>query len=137
MDTVSTKRRSEIMSKVRSKNTKPEMKVRSLVHSLGYRYRLHAAEIPGKPDLVFRSRGKVLFIHGCFWHRHRGCPNNRTPKSRVDFWTKKLEGNKARDARIKRELTKMGWRYLVIWECQVKDADKLKRKIVSFLEDVN
>ena len=135
MDTVSSKRRSEIMSRVRSKNTKPEMTVRSLVHSLGYRYRLHGKDLPGKPDMVFRSRKKVIFIHGCFWHRHRGCQKTSTPKSRVDFWTAKFEGNKARDAKIKRKLTRMGWQYLVIWECQVKDKEKLEKRITNFLED--
>jgi len=123
------------MSRVRSKNTKPEMLVRSLVHSLGYRYRLYATDLPGKPDMVFRSRKKVIFIHGCFWHRHRGCQKASTPKSSVDFWIAKFESNKARDTKVKRKLTRMGWQYLVIWECQVKDKKKLEERITIFLEN--
>lgn len=120
------------MSRIRSKDTKPELTVRRLVHSLGYRYRLHVADLPGKPDLVFPSRRCVIFVHGCFWHRHKGCQRCRLPKSRLDFWKPKLEANKRRDVTNKRGLTQLGWRYLVVWECQVKD-DNLTNKIVEFL----
>lgn len=107
------------MSLVRAKDTKPELRVRSLVHSLGYRYRLHARDLPGCPDLVFPSRRKVIFVHGCFWHQH-DCPmGNRMPKTRVAFWQRKLEGNVKRDAAIKRQLRKERWKILVVWECQV------------------
>lgn len=133
MDTLSRAERSERMGRVRSKNTKPELVVRRLVHSLGYRYRLHRTDLPGCPDLVFVSRKKVIFIHGCFWHRHDGCPNTRLPKSRLDFWQPKLEANRLRDARNLRCLRSRGWRIMVIWECQVKNVAKLGRRITRFL----
>lgn len=107
------------MSLVRAKDTKPELCVRSLVHSLGYRCQLHARDLPGCPDLVFRSRRKVIFVHGCFWHQHDCAMGNRMPKTRVGFWQSKLEGNVKRDAEIKRQLRREGWSILVIWECQV------------------
>ncbi|MDX9973084.1 MAG: very short patch repair endonuclease [FCB group bacterium] len=135
MDTVSPKRRSEIMGRVRGKDTKPEMTVRRLVHSLGYRYRLHSRKLPGHPDLVFSSRKKVIFVHGCFWHTHRGCKNARVPKSRLDFWVAKLEDTVARDKRNRAGLTRLGWRYLVVWECQLKDLGKVEERIRSFLEN--
>lgn len=133
MDTLTQDQRSERMSRVRSKDTKPEMHVRRLAHSLGYRYRLHRRDLPGTPDLVFPSRRKVIFVHGCFWHRHAGCPNTRWPKSKLDFWKPKLEANKKRDIKHKRQLTRLGWRYLVVWECEVRD-DSLDKRIVEFLE---
>ncbi|HBI46414.1 MAG TPA: very short patch repair endonuclease, partial [Planctomycetales bacterium] len=97
MDSLSPEERSERMSRVRNKDTKPELVVRRLVHSLGYRYRLHSGRLPGRPDIVFAGRKKVVFVHGCFWHRHRGCALCRMPKSRLDFWAPKLEGNRRRD----------------------------------------
>lgn len=133
MDTLSRAERSERMGRVRSKNTKPELVVRRLVHSLGYRYRLHRTDLPGCPDLVFVSLKKLIFIHGCFWHRHNGCPNTRLPKSRLDFWQPKLEANRTRDARNLRRLRARGWRILVIWECQVRNVAKLERRITRFL----
>ena len=134
LDTLTRSQRSERMSRVRAKDTKPEMRVRRLVHSLGYRYRLHRSDLPGKPDLVFVARQKVIFVHGCFWHRHAGCPNTRLPKSNLSFWQPKLETNKARDTRNKRRLTVLGWRYLVIWECETHNASALTRKVIKFLE---
>lgn len=127
--------RSKRMSLVRSKNTKPELRVRKLVHSLGYRYRLHARDLPGHPDLVFRGRRKVIFVHGCFWHRHN-CPlGNRLPKSRVEFWQAKLEGNRKRDRRNQRKLRKAGWSVMVIWECQTlpPNIERLTSRIERFL----
>ncbi|MFC3285988.1 very short patch repair endonuclease [Litchfieldella rifensis] len=134
MDTVSRSRRSQIMARVRAKDTKPEMHVRRLIHGMGYRYRLHARDLPGRPDLVFRSRRRVIFVHGCFWHRHPGCSHARIPKSRTEFWRTKLEGNRRRDVMNRIELRRLGWRSLVIWECQLKDEDDLRRKIRSFLD---
>ena len=122
------------MSRVRGKDTKPEMVVRRLVHSLGYRYRLHRSDIAGKPDLVFSIRRKVIFVHGCFWHRHEGCPNNRTPKSRLDFWVPKLESNRVRDQENQAKLKESGWDYLVIWECELKNRERLAERIHQFLE---
>lgn len=135
MDTLTPAQRSEQMSRVRSKDTKPELAVRRLVHSLGYRYRLHGKKLPGNPDLVFASRQKVIFVHGCFWHRHPRCRNTRLPKSRLDFWKPKLEANRKRDLRNQRKLRQLGWRYLVVWECATSDVDRLSEKIVAFLEE--
>lgn len=136
MDTLSRRERSERMSRVRGTNTKPELVVRKLVFSLGYRYRLHARDLPGHPDLVFRKKRKVIFVHGCFWHRHsaRKCALARLPKSRLDFWVPKLEGNKKRDARNRRVLIKAGWHVLTIWECELKDTKRLGGRITRFLD---
>lgn len=123
------------MSLVRAKDTKPEIRVRKLVYSLGYRYRLHAKDLPGCPDLVVRKDRKVIFVHGCFWHRH-DCPmGNRIPKTRVAFWRDKLERNKARDADIMRSLRDGGWSVLVIWECETRAAcvESLACRVVAFL----
>jgi DNA mismatch endonuclease (patch repair protein) len=122
------------MARVRSKNMRPELIVRSLVFKLGYRYRLHAHDLPGCPDLVFRPRRKVIFVHGCFWHRHANCALARMPKSRLDFWTTKLEGNRRRDERNKRELAREAWKVLTIWECQLRDAARLEARIRRFLD---
>ncbi len=111
------------------------MVVRRLVHGLGYRYRLHGRNLPGTPDLVFASRKKAIFVHGCFWHRHPRCRNTRLPKSRLDFWKPKLEGNRKRDLRNQRKLRRLGWDFLVIWECETKDVEELAKRIVAFLEE--
>ena len=108
--------------------------MRRLVFAEGYRYRLHDRKLPGCPDLVFRGRAKVIFMHGCFWHRHEQCSLARMPKSRLDFWEPKLTANKERDARNKKLLTKEGWKVLTIWECQLKDIEQLKRTIKRFLD---
>ena len=135
MDTVTRQRRSEIMSRIRSSGTRPEMAVRRLVHGMGYRYRLHDHRLPGRPDLVFAPRQRVIFVHGCFWHRHPGCRLARTPKSRVDFWRPKLDGNRQRDLLKQRELANLGWRSLVIWECQLADLDSVAERVTAFLDD--
>jgi DNA mismatch endonuclease (patch repair protein) len=122
------------MSLVRSKNTKPEMVVRRLLHALGYRYRLHRRELPGAPDLVFASRRKVLFVHGCFWHQHMCPAGDRMPKSRVEFWKAKLLGNVSRDRRAVQQLRRDGWKVLTIWECQTRNAERLKRRLCQFLD---
>ncbi|WCM28371.1 DNA mismatch endonuclease Vsr [Sphingomonas sp. QA11] len=138
MDSLSPIQRSERMSRVRSRDTKPEMLVRRVTHRLGYRYRLHKAGLPGKPDLVFAGRRKVIFVHGCFWHRHPDpeCKLARLPKSRHDFWIPKLEGNRARDERVARELMEQGWGVLEIWECQCKKREQLENAIREFLDEV-
>jgi DNA mismatch endonuclease, patch repair protein len=136
VDSISSSRRSEIMSRVRARDTAPEMSVRRLVHGMGYRYRLHSTALPGKPDLVFGKRKKVIFVHGCFWHRHSNCALARMPKSRLDFWLPKLEGNRKRDKRNLHGLRKLGWESLVVWECEIsppKEA-RLKNKIGRFLD---
>lgn len=121
------------MARVRSKDTRPELAVRRLVHAMGYRYRLHDRRLPGCPDLVFAGRHKVIFVHGCFWHRHQGCPRCRMPKSRRKFWEAKLEGNRKRDQASQRRLRRAGWGVMVIWECQLKDMDRVARRIRKFL----
>ena len=124
------------MARVRSKDTKPEWTVRKLVHGLGFRYRLHRKDLPGHPDLVFASRKKVIFIHGCFWHRHGvRCHLTRMPKSRLDFWKPKLEENRRRDEKNRRRLRAFGWKVLIIWECQIPRAEALKARIIKFLGD--
>ncbi len=122
------------MALVHSKDTRPELLVRRLVFATGYRYRLHAKDLPGRPDLVFRSRRKVIFVHGCFWHRHNACALARMPKSRPEFWGPKLEGNKQRDARNLVRLRQQGWQALTIWECQLSDTNRLQSKIRRFLD---
>lgn len=135
MDTLTREQRSERMSRVRGADTKPEMIVRRLAHGLGYRYRLHRRDLPGKPDLVFPSRRKAIFVHGCFWHRHPDptCALARLPKSRLEFWRAKLEGNRERDERNEARLRDMGWGVLVVWECQLRDRPALERTIRGFL----
>jgi DNA mismatch endonuclease (patch repair protein) len=122
------------MSRVRSKDTGPEMLVRRLVFSMGYRYRLHVKELPGRPDLVFRHRRKVILVNGCFWHRHRGCALARLPKSREEFWIPKLQANRERDEKNKRALRKAEWKVLTIWECQLGDIGRLHHRIGRFLD---
>jgi DNA mismatch endonuclease (patch repair protein) len=128
--------RSRQMSLVRGKDTKPEMIVRRLVHRLGYRYRLHRRDLPGKPDLVFSGRRKAIFVHGCFWHRHPDpdCRLARLPKTRLDFWAAKLEGNAERDARTTTALAAAGWRVLILWECEIRSNRDLQDRITQFLE---
>jgi DNA mismatch endonuclease, patch repair protein len=134
MDTLTREQRSARMSLIRSKDTNPEMIVRRLVHSLGYRYRLHVRVLPGSPDLVLPRWQKAVFIHGCFWHQH-SCPGGqRMPKSRADYWRPKLQGNVTRDQQAVRKLRRDGWRVLVLWECQTRDPERLARRIKSFLE---
>ncbi|MFW6114303.1 MAG: very short patch repair endonuclease [bacterium] len=135
MDSLTPAQRSERMSRVKSKDTKPEVRVRRLVHGLGYRYRLHGRKLPGCPDLVFAGRRKVIFVHGCFWHRHPGCGNTRLPKSKLGFWKSKLEENRRRDLRNQRLLRQIGWEFLVVWECETRDLEQLTKKIVEFLEE--
>jgi DNA mismatch endonuclease (patch repair protein) len=110
------------------------MVVRRMLHAAGYRYRLHVRDLPGKPDLVFPARRKVVFINGCFWHRHRGCALARLPKSRVEFWTEKLERNRQRDERNVAALKELGWEVLTVWECEVGDPAILMPRVVAFLE---
>ena len=135
-DKLTAPQRSELMSKIRSRDTTPEMCVRRLVHRMGYRFRIHAGELPGSPDLAFRPRRKVIFVHGCFWHRHPGCSRNRMPRSpeRRDYWREKLNGNVRRDQRNEAALNDIGWRFLVIWECETKDLDGLAEKVRTFLD---
>lgn len=135
LDRVTTERRSWIMSRVKSKNTTPEITVRKLLHRLGYRYRLHDSKLPGKPDLVFRSRFKAIFVHGCFWHGHKNCSKACIPKTRQDFWHEKMQKNAKRDEENEKALARLGWKYLVIWQCQIKDVNDLKKRLIAFLDN--
>lgn len=135
VDSVSPERRSEIMSKIRSKGMKPEMTVRRLLHSMGYRYRVHG-DLPGKPDLVFPARRKVIFVHGCFWHQHPdpACKIVRRPKSNRSYWSAKLRRNVERDAENCARLHGLGWKVLVIWECEVRAGTGLAERAADYLE---
>lgn len=122
-----------MMGRIRGKDTKPEMTVRRLAHSLGYRFRLHRRDLPGSPDLVFPSRKKVVFVHGCYWHRHAGCQMAYEPKSNVAFWTKKFAANMVRDERVLADLKNRGWDALVLWECEVKDPELVASRLSTYL----
>jgi DNA mismatch endonuclease, patch repair protein len=128
MDTVSVERRSQIMGRIRSKDTSPEMQVRRYLHGKGLRFRLHAKKLPGRPDLVFPRHGVALMVHGCFWH---GCPNcidgTRKVRSNVDYWRQKIDRNRQRDAQSAQMLSELGWRVLTIWECEVRDVARLRK----------
>lgn len=133
MDIVDREARSRMMRGIRSKDTKPELAVRRLAHRMGYRFRLHRRDLPGSPDLVFAGRRKVIFVHGCYWHRHAGCPFAYSPKSRVDFWNEKFASNVARDAAALTSLREGGWDPLIIWECESSDEDELADRLLSHL----
>jgi DNA mismatch endonuclease, patch repair protein len=136
MDVFTPEQRSRVMARVRSGDTAPEMTVRRLVHALGYRFRLHRRDLPGVPDLVFVSRRKIVFVHGCFWHQHHCKRGNRVPATRQDYWLPKLARNVARDHRTRRKLRRMGWGVMTVWECQIRTdrLDVLTRRIAAFLE---
>lgn len=133
-DKVSVAKRSDIMRRVRSQNTKPEIVVRKMASALGFKYRLNAKNLPGKPDLSNKSRKKAIFVHGCFWHRHANCKMASTPASNMEYWTKKFESNVVRDRKNMAQYKSMDWKILVIWECELKDIKKLKKKMNKFLE---
>lgn len=132
-DRLSPERRRHLMQQVKGKDTKPELIVRSLLHRLGYRFRLHRKDLPGTPDIVFPSRHLALFVHGCFWHGH-GCRIGRLPKSRLDYWQPKVEANRARDERKEAALTDAGWRVGVIWQCELADRDALTTRLRNILD---
>jgi DNA mismatch endonuclease (patch repair protein) len=121
------------MRSVGTKDTGPEWFVRRILFGHGYRYRLHSKTLPGHPDIVFPSRKKAIFVHGCFWHAH-GCSKGQAPKSRMDYWGPKLESNRSRDASKARALRALGWRVLTVWQCQLRKSQALERKLVRFLE---
>ncbi len=125
--------RSAIMARVKQKNTKPELIVRRILYSKGFRYRLHRSDLPGTPDIVFIGRKKAIFVHGCFWHRHEGCSRCTTPKTRVTFWLEKFRANIERDRRKLAELSTRGWSSLVIWECETTNPEHLEDRLVRFL----
>lgn len=132
-DRISSERRSWNMSRIRAKDTKPELLVRSLLHRMGFRYRLHVRTLPCCPDIVLPRWRSVVFVHGCFWHRHRGCTLAYTPKTRGGFWEEKFRDNVRRDRIGQNTLLKLGWRVLIVWECEIRDLTSLQRKLKAFL----
>ncbi|EGD21010.1 very short patch repair endonuclease [Xanthomonas hortorum pv. vitians] len=124
------------MSRIGSKNTKPELALRSLLHGLGFRFRLHRRDLPGTPDVVLPGRKTVIFLNGCFWHGH-ACKRNKMPKSRVDYWGPKIEANRQRDAKKRKLLRALGWRVLAVWECELKDLSRLSGKLVRVLDSLH
>lgn len=133
VDVLTPEQRSATMARVRGKDTGPEIQVRKLIYKMGYRYRLQGRDLPGNPDLVFRGRKKVIFIHGCFWHGHDCRAGRKRPKSNVDYWLPKLERTGGRDAYNQKELRNRGWDFLILWECQLKDKARLAETIIKFL----
>lgn len=129
MDTVTREKRSWNMSQIRGRDTKPEVIVRSLLHAMGFRFRLHRKDLPGRPDIVLPKHRIIIFVNGCFWHRHNGCRFAYEPKSRKRFWLKKFNSNVERDKKVKRELKSLGWCVVTIWECQTRSAGALSRKL--------
>lgn len=134
VDLVPRAKRSEMMSNIRAAGSKPEMQVRRALHAAGYRYRVHANDLPGRPDIVFRGRKKVIFVHGCFWHQHKECANGRLPKSNTDFWRGKLARNVERDEEQVAALKALGWSVSIVWECEVKSDEAISR-LKKFLRD--
>jgi DNA mismatch endonuclease (patch repair protein) len=136
MDTLSQADRSARMARIRGRDTTPEMVVRSLVFLLGYRYRLHRRDLPGRPDIAFGKRKKAIFVHGCFWHRHNDpeCRLARLPKSRLEFWEPKLTANALRDLQNQHALRQLGWQVLVVWECDLRHSEQLENMLVTFLD---
>ena len=132
-DRISRENRSRIMSRIKGRDTKPEIRIRRLVHGLGYRYRLYRRDLPGTPDLVFPGRRKIIFVHGCFWHQH-DCPRGSRPSSNKRFWKAKLRKNVERDNKNISALIAAGWSILIIWECEIKSLTALSARITSFLE---
>lgn len=132
MDNLDSRQRSELMSRVRRENTSPELTVRRALFALGYRFTLHKKDLPGRPDIVFTKRKKVIFVHGCFWHGHI-CRYARLPKSNTDFWSEKIERNRLRDARKTAELSSLGWSVLTLWQCEIHDKNSLNQILKSFL----
>lgn len=132
-DTINPDRRSENMRRIKSKGMRPELTVRRLVHSMGYRFRLHVSDLPGKPDIVLTRKKKIIEVRGCFWHQHGKCVDSHIPKSRIQYWRPKLQGNQRRDKRNARALEALGWKIFVVWECEVQDLKRIKRDLSKFL----
>ena len=137
MDFITPEQRSWNMSRIRNRDTKPELIVRSLLHRKGYRFRLHRKDLPGKPDIVLPRFKKIIFVHGCFWHRHEECRYAYSPKSRVSFWQNKFSQNVKRDKEVKEALSQLGWQVHVIWECETKKAQLMERTINEIFSECN
>lgn len=133
VDRISKQRRSWNMSRIKSRDTVPEKKLRSLLHQMGYRFRVHRKDLPGCPDIVLPKYKKAIFVHGCFWHRHQGCKYAYVPKSRIEFWKNKFRDNIQRDMKSHSELNRMGWDVLTFWECEIKDVESIEKRIRKLL----
>lgn len=133
VDTLSPEQRSRIMRAVATRNTKPELAMRRILHAMGYRFRLHRRDLPGTPDIIFPTSRKVIFVHGCFWHSH-GCSKGRAPKSRLDYWKPKLDANRDRDAHNVRALIELDWEPLTVWACELGDEASLAQRLKNFLD---
>ena len=132
-DVMSPTDRSRLMSRIRGRDTGPERAVRRLLTDLGYRYRLQYRRLPGRPDIAFPGRRKAIWVHGCFWHQHPGCPKATLPKSRPEFWIPKLDGNRRRDRAVQAEAAKLGWDTLVVWECELRDPGSVAERLAQFV----
>jgi DNA mismatch endonuclease (patch repair protein) len=132
-DHLSPEKRSKNMAAISSKATEPELIVRRMLFKLGYRFRLHVANLPGKPDIVFMGKQKAIFVHGCFWHRHPGCKYSSSPKTNIGFWTEKFAKNVSRDGKVQADLCSMSWDILIIWQCELKNAQSLAEKLMEFM----
>ena len=137
MDTLTPEKRSWNMSRIGGKNTRPEIAVRSLLHRMGYRFRLKNSLLPGKPDIILPKYKAAIFVHGCFWHRHEGCRFCYTPKSRLEFWNKKFASNVRRDKTVTEQIRQLGWKQIIIWECELKDEDKLASRLHSAMNKLS
>lgn len=135
MDIFSKTERSRIMSRISGKDTQPELVVRSTLHKMGHRFRLHRDDLPGKPDITLPKHKKIIFVHGCFWHGHEGCLRSKRPSSNIKFWNEKLDKNLKRDQNNLRKIEELGWDALVVWACEVKNLKLLKKKLTSFLDN--
>ena len=134
-DIVSREKRSEMMSRIKGKNTQPEIAVRKMIYKMGYRYRLHRKDLPGKPDIVFGPMNLALFVNGCFWHRHGNCKYAYNPKTRKNFWNKKFTDTIKRDVKNRIDLERLGWQSAVIWECETLDQDVLRKRIMKIINN--
>ena len=132
-DVFSKAKRSDVMSRIRGRDTGPERAVRSMLHRMGYRFRLHCADLPGKPDIVLPRFGTAILVHGCFWHRHKGCRFAYTPKSRKNFWLRKFASNVLRDHNVEIALAKLGWKITIVWECELRFPDRLGKRLKAAL----
>ena len=133
MDRITKARRSWNMSRIRGRDTAPERAVRSLLHRMGYRFRLHRADLPGKPDIVLPRYRSIVLVHGCFWHRHSGCSLAYTPKTRTDFWRAKFRATELRDCTVEQQLEDRGWRVITVWECELRDPEDLAKRLCTLL----
>lgn len=136
-DSLTPEQRHYCMSRVKGKNTKPEIIVRSILHSLGFRFRLHQSDIPGSPDIVLRKYNSIVLVHGCFWHQHPSCPHSKRPSTNTAFWNKKLDSNIARDLRNQQLLRELGWNVVVVWECEIRNTDLLIDKLTKTIRSNN